>query len=130
MVLTQHGHRFQASARKVLSAVAEAGMVDHDRTETLSGNLDLGVTSLVAGYYLAELFARFRAFAPLGADSGGGGLAALPRAPADQRRARPGDHGHQRARRPAGAGGRGADALAQPRLDGRRAIRLADQRRR
>ncbi|WP_298831685.1 LysR family transcriptional regulator [uncultured Piscinibacter sp.] len=59
MVLTQQGWRFQASARKVLSAVAEAGTVDNDRAETLSGNLVIGVTSLVAGYYLAELFARF-----------------------------------------------------------------------
>jgi DNA-binding transcriptional LysR family regulator len=59
MVLTEPGHRFQASARKVLAAVAEAGMVDRERTETLSGNLTIGVTSLVAGYYLAELFARF-----------------------------------------------------------------------
>lgn len=59
MVLTEPGHRFQASARKVLSAVAEAAMVDRERGATLSGNLTLGVTSLVAGYYLAELFARF-----------------------------------------------------------------------
>lgn len=59
MVLTEPGHRFQASARKVLAAVAEAGMVDRERTETLSGNLTIGVTSLVAGYYLAELFGRF-----------------------------------------------------------------------
>lgn len=59
MGLTEPGHRFQASARKVLAAVAEAGRIDRDRTETLSGNLTIGVTSLVAGYYLAELFARF-----------------------------------------------------------------------
>ena len=59
MVLTEPGHRFQANARKVLAAVAEAGMVDRERTETLSGNLTIGVTSLVAGYYLAALFARF-----------------------------------------------------------------------
>jgi DNA-binding transcriptional LysR family regulator len=59
MVLTQQGYRFQASARKVLSAVSEAGTVDSDRAELLSGQLDIGVTSLVAGYYLADLFARF-----------------------------------------------------------------------
>ncbi len=59
MVLTQQGYRFQVSARKVLSAVSEAGTVDNDRAESLSGQLDIGVTSLVAGYYLADLFARF-----------------------------------------------------------------------
>jgi DNA-binding transcriptional LysR family regulator len=60
MVLTQEGYRFQASARKVLAAVAEAGEVSRGQVETLSGNLTVGVTSLVAGYYLADLFARFQ----------------------------------------------------------------------
>ena len=59
MVLTQDGHRFQASARKVIAAVAEAGQLGRGKTEALTGNLTIGVTSLVAGYYLAELFARF-----------------------------------------------------------------------
>ena len=60
MVLTQDGHRFQVSARKVIAAVAEAGQLERGKPETLSGNLTVGVTSLVAGYYLAELFARFQ----------------------------------------------------------------------
>ncbi len=60
MVLTQDGHRFQASARKVIAAVAEAGQLGRGKPETLSGSLTIGVTSLVAGYYLAELFARFQ----------------------------------------------------------------------
>ncbi|MDP1742346.1 MAG: LysR family transcriptional regulator [Polaromonas sp.] len=60
MVLTQAGHRFQASARKVISAVAEAGMLGRERAEALTGSLTIGVTSLVAGYYLADLFARFQ----------------------------------------------------------------------
>ena len=60
MVLTQEGYRFQASARKVLAAVAEASQVSRGKVETLSGNLTIGVTSLVAGYYLADLFARFQ----------------------------------------------------------------------
>jgi DNA-binding transcriptional LysR family regulator len=59
MVLTQEGHRFQASARKVIASVAEASRLDHDTAKTLTGQLAIGVTSLVAGYYLAELFARF-----------------------------------------------------------------------
>lgn len=60
MVLTQEGHRFQASARKVLAAVAEASQFARGMAETLTGNLTIGVTSLVAGYYLADLFARFQ----------------------------------------------------------------------
>ena len=64
MVLTQEGHRFQASARKVIAAVAEAGQLIGARAETLIGNLNIGVTSLVAGYYLADLFARFRRLHP------------------------------------------------------------------
>lgn len=60
MVLTQDGHRFQASARKVIAAVAEAGQLGRGKPEALSGSLTIGVTSLVAGYYLADLFARFQ----------------------------------------------------------------------
>ncbi len=60
MVLTQDGHRFQVSARKVIAAVAEAGQLGRGKPETLSGSLTIGVTSLVAGYYLADLFARFQ----------------------------------------------------------------------
>lgn len=60
MVLTQEGHRFQASARKVMSAVAEAARIDYETEEQLTGNLTIGVTSLVAGYYLADLFSRFQ----------------------------------------------------------------------
>ncbi len=60
MVLTQEGYRLQASARKVIAAAAEAGHFARGRVETLTGNLTIGVTSLVAGYYLADLFARFQ----------------------------------------------------------------------
>jgi DNA-binding transcriptional LysR family regulator len=60
MVLTQAGYRFQSKARKVISAVSEAGEIGQGKAEALSGSLSIGVTSLVAGYYLAELFARFK----------------------------------------------------------------------
>jgi DNA-binding transcriptional LysR family regulator len=60
MLLTQEGYRFQANARKVISAVAQAALIDKDPQETLSGSMTIGVTSLVAGYYLADLFARFQ----------------------------------------------------------------------
>ncbi len=60
MTLTQHGYRFQASARKVIAAVAEAGDLGRGSETPLTGQLTLGVTSLVAGYYLAQLLARFQ----------------------------------------------------------------------
>lgn len=60
MVLTQEGHRFQTSARKVIAAVGEAGQLMDSKVEILTGNLTIGVTSLLAGYYLADLFARFK----------------------------------------------------------------------
>lgn len=60
MALTQDGHRFQASARKVIAAVAEASQLGLHKPEALTGSLSIGVTSLVAGYYLADLFARFQ----------------------------------------------------------------------
>jgi len=60
MVLTPQGHRFLANARKVLSAVADATRLHPDEPESLGGVLGIGVTSLVAGYYLSELLARFR----------------------------------------------------------------------
>jgi DNA-binding transcriptional LysR family regulator len=60
MVLTPEGHRFLASARKVLSAVTEATRLHRDEPESLGGVLGIGVTSLVAGYYLSDLLARFR----------------------------------------------------------------------
>lgn len=60
MALTQEGYRFQASARKVIAVVAEAGQLNQGEATPLTGNLTVGVTSLVAGYYLADLFARFQ----------------------------------------------------------------------
>jgi DNA-binding transcriptional LysR family regulator len=61
MALTPQGHRFLASARKVIGSVADALRLHAGESATaLSGMLSLGVTSLVAGYYLSELFSRFR----------------------------------------------------------------------
>ncbi len=61
MRLTPQGHRFLASARKVIAAVADATRLQvAEDTQALSGVLAVGVTSLVAGYYLSELFSRFR----------------------------------------------------------------------
>jgi DNA-binding transcriptional LysR family regulator len=64
MQLTPDGHRFLASARKVLSAVANAGSLLKATPKGLSGNLTIGVSSLVAGYYLSEFVSRFRRTCP------------------------------------------------------------------
>jgi DNA-binding transcriptional LysR family regulator len=60
MLLTPHGQRFLVHSRKVISAVADATRLNGTEPETLSGVLAVGVTSLVAGYYLSELLSRFR----------------------------------------------------------------------
>jgi DNA-binding transcriptional LysR family regulator len=66
MVLTPQGHRFLASARKVLSAVADAARLHGGNApqDALAGTLAIGVTSLVAGYYLSDLLSRFTRAAP------------------------------------------------------------------
>jgi DNA-binding transcriptional LysR family regulator len=65
MTLTPHGHRFLASARKVIGAVAEASRLHQtDDAPELRGTLNVGVTSLVAGYYLSELLQRYRRNCP------------------------------------------------------------------
>jgi DNA-binding transcriptional LysR family regulator len=65
MTLTLEGHHFLASSRKVIAAVADATR-PHAATQRseLGGSLSVGVTSLVAGYYLSELFSRYRRRCP------------------------------------------------------------------
>ena len=65
MNLTPQGHRFLVSARTVIGSVAEALRLHAgEATAGLSGVLSIGVTSLVAGYYLSELFMRYRRSCP------------------------------------------------------------------
>jgi DNA-binding transcriptional LysR family regulator len=65
MTLTAPGHRFLASARKVIGAVADATRLHTtDDAAPVQGALAIGVTSLVAGYYLSELLARYRRSVP------------------------------------------------------------------
>jgi DNA-binding transcriptional LysR family regulator len=67
MQLTPQGHRFLASARQVLASVADATRQragDDAAGAGLVGTLTVGVTSLVAGYYLSELFSRYRRNCP------------------------------------------------------------------
>jgi DNA-binding transcriptional LysR family regulator len=65
MALTPQGHRFLVSARKVIGSVADALRLHAaDGAAGLAGVLAIGVTSLVAGYYLSDLFSRYRRNCP------------------------------------------------------------------
>lgn len=65
MSLTPQGHRFLVSARRVIGSVADAlRLHGGEAASGPAGVLALGVTSLVAGYYLSELFSRFRRNCP------------------------------------------------------------------
>jgi DNA-binding transcriptional LysR family regulator len=65
MTLTPQGQRFLVGARRVIGSVADALRLQAvDAAAGPSGMLCLGVTSLVAGYYLSELFSRFRRNCP------------------------------------------------------------------
>ena len=65
MTLTPQGHRFLVGARKVIGSVADALRLQAaEAAADISGVLAVGVTSLVAGYYLSELFSRFRRNCP------------------------------------------------------------------
>jgi len=58
--LTHEGHQLLRHARHVLSAVADARRAVGARPEKISGELNLGVTRMVSGYYLADMLARFK----------------------------------------------------------------------
>lgn len=62
--LTYQGHVFVRHARRIMASVADAGRALRERPEAVSGVLNLGVTSLVSGYLLADLLARFRKVFP------------------------------------------------------------------
>jgi len=64
VTLTPDGHRFLANARRVIAAVADATHALHVQPKALVGTLSIGVTPLVAGYYLSELLSRFTRACP------------------------------------------------------------------
>lgn len=59
MALTHEGHQFLAHARRILAAVSDARLAVGSRRDAVVGDLNLGVTGMVSGYYLADLLARF-----------------------------------------------------------------------
>ncbi len=63
MALTHDGHVFLRHANRILAEVGFARSAFASRRRKITGSLNVGVTSLVAGYALPELLARYhRAF--------------------------------------------------------------------
>ncbi|MGO4437050.1 LysR substrate-binding domain-containing protein [Rhizobium sp. RAF56] len=62
--ITHNGHQFLRHATKILSSVSDARTSFSGQRSTFSGTLNIGVTSLVAGYVLSDLLARYRRSCP------------------------------------------------------------------
>ncbi len=64
VALTYQGHQFLRHAHAILATVADAERAISGLPEAVAGVLELGVTSLVSGYYLAHVLARYRRLFP------------------------------------------------------------------
>jgi len=60
LAITQAGHQFLRHARKILGEVTDARRAFEGEAALRRGRLQLGATSLVAGYVLSDILARFR----------------------------------------------------------------------
>jgi len=60
LTVTHNGHQFLRHATKILTGVSDARRSFADQRIQEKGKLNLGVTSLVAGYVLSDLLARYR----------------------------------------------------------------------
>ncbi|MEQ1899676.1 MAG: LysR substrate-binding domain-containing protein [Devosia sp.] len=60
LAITHKGHQFYRHAARILADVSDARQSFAGEGAALPGRLNLGVTSLVAGYVLSDLLARFR----------------------------------------------------------------------
>lgn len=60
LLITHKGSAFLRHARKILADVATARSAFDAEPEEATGRLSLGVTSLVAGYVLSDILARYR----------------------------------------------------------------------
>ncbi len=58
--ITYKGHKFLRHAKAILSGVSDARQAFSGEGEAVAGRLNLGVTSLVAGYVLSDIIARYR----------------------------------------------------------------------
>ena len=64
IALTYEGHRFLRHAKLIISTVKDAEDAFTAKIDNVSGTLRLGVTNLVAGYFLSDILARFRRVFP------------------------------------------------------------------
>ena len=62
--ITHNGHQFLRHATKILSTVSDARTSFSGQKSAAAGTLNIGVTSLVAGYVLSDLLARYRRACP------------------------------------------------------------------
>lgn len=60
MALTHDGHNFLRHAQRILAEVSYARSAFTRDRRRIKGSLDIGVTTLVAGYALPDLLARYR----------------------------------------------------------------------
>jgi len=60
LAITHTGHQFMRHATRILASVSDARRSFGEAEETTPGVLQLGVTSLVAGYVLSDLLSRYR----------------------------------------------------------------------
>jgi DNA-binding transcriptional LysR family regulator len=58
--ITHKGHQFLRHATKILADVSDARRTFSEEAAAATGALHLGVTSMVAGYVLSDLLARYR----------------------------------------------------------------------
>jgi DNA-binding transcriptional LysR family regulator len=58
--ITHKGHQFLRHANSILSSVSDARQAFGNSADAVTGSLSLGVTSLVAGYVLSDILARYR----------------------------------------------------------------------
>ena len=58
--ITHRGHQFLRHATSILAQVAGARGVFEDESQTAQGKLHLGLTSLVSGYVISDLLAKYR----------------------------------------------------------------------
>ncbi|GGD98667.1 LysR family transcriptional regulator [Aureimonas endophytica] len=65
LTLTHKGQQFYRHALRVLDAVADARQSFAEESRSEPGSLNFGVTSLVAGYVLSDILARYRRAFPL-----------------------------------------------------------------
>ncbi|MBP2550678.1 DNA-binding transcriptional LysR family regulator [Neorhizobium galegae] len=64
LTMTHNGHQFLRHATKIHASVSDARNAFSGPTQIEGGTLNIGVTSLVAGYVLSDLLARYRRACP------------------------------------------------------------------